>query len=98
MNKKMQVASWLFIAMLLVNILFSYEFIISNAHHDCSGEDCPVCVQIEEAVQFISNIKFISILPFVMTVLYVLKEFCSRLTPVIVTRPTLVSEKIKLLN
>lgn len=59
------------VVVLLSGILFSYDFIIENAHHDCSGENCPICIEIDQAAQIISNIRFVPVLPFVVAVLCV---------------------------
>lgn len=59
------------VMVLLSGIFVSYDFIIENAHHDCSGENCPICIEIDQAVQIISNIRFVPVLPFVMAVLCV---------------------------
>ena len=32
--------------LMLVFVLFSVFFIAHEAHHDCTGEDCPVCAAI----------------------------------------------------
>lgn len=35
---------------LLVSILFSSLFVVAEADHDCVGEDCPVCLQIQASL------------------------------------------------
>jgi hypothetical protein len=37
--------------------LFSESFIISHAVHDCCGEGCPVCVQIQEMENFFRQLR-----------------------------------------
>lgn len=70
MEKKSIVAILLVVSIFL-GIFFAYSFIIENAHHDCNGEDCPICLEIKQAIQFISNVKFVPILSYIMTVLSV---------------------------
>ncbi len=49
----------LILSMLLsVVLLFSAFYIVAEAHHECSGEDCPICVcihQCERTLQQIGN-------------------------------------------
>ena len=41
---KNRTASAALALLLVMSILFSVGFIAAEAGHDCSGEDCPVCV------------------------------------------------------
>ena len=34
-------------AFLLLSILLSSVFVVAESDHDCSGHDCPVCIQIQ---------------------------------------------------
>ena len=46
-------------------MLFSHVFIIAEADHDCSGEDCPVCAVIavlSDAFKELSLIGFAAVL------------------------------------
>lgn len=90
--------SMILLIALFVCLFFSYQYMIKNAKHDCSGEDCPICVQLEAAIQFVSSIKVLPVLPFILAVLCVFtpiytihgKSFC--------VRKTLVSLKVELLD
>lgn len=44
--KACRVAAVVCAALLACALVCSLVFIIVEAHHDCSGEDCPVCAQI----------------------------------------------------
>lgn len=84
--------------LLIVMVIFSYHYVVSNAHHDCSGEECPICIQMEAAVAFVSGIKFIPTLSFFGIVLCV---FLHRFTPiekVYGVTNTLVKMKVEFLN
>jgi hypothetical protein len=43
--------------------LFSENFIINHAAHECCGEGCPVCMQIQEAGNFLRSLKSLSSQP-----------------------------------
>lgn len=86
------------LALILVNILFSYQFITENAHHTCSEEHCPICVQLEEALQFIQSIKCIPTTPFLMTVLFLLIRWVPFAVQQLCPSRTLISLKVELLD
>ena len=43
------------------SVFFSETTIYSNHDHDCIGEDCPICLQIETADNFLKTLKPASI-------------------------------------
>lgn len=51
MTKKDRIVAFLAAAALLLVLLASSAFIIVHAHHDCTGEDCPVCTRIEACTE-----------------------------------------------
>ena len=71
MNKKKKVPAVLLCLVLVAGILLSYDYIIEETHHDCSGRECPICMQIKEAVQFLSTIKFVPVVPYIVAVFLV---------------------------
>lgn len=83
---------------LFVMVFFSYDFVIRNAHHDCSGEECPICIQMESAVQFVSGIKFIPMLSFIGIVLCVLLHRITSIQKIYGVTNTLVKMKVEFLN
>ena len=59
MSKKYSVLSVLLAASILFVVIFSAFYIASEIDHDCCGEDCPICCQVElyeNAVKTISQI------------------------------------------
>lgn len=66
MSKKNKVIAVLLSLLLAAAILLSYDYIIEETHHDCSGRECPICMQLEEAVQFLSTIKFVPVVPYIV--------------------------------
>lgn len=83
---------------LLVCLLFSYEYVVSNTQHDCPGKDCTVCVQLEAAVHFISSIKILPMLSFIAIVLCVFTRIYAASERSACVRNTLVLLKVELLN
>ena len=45
-----RIFSGLLSAFLLAVLLFSSAFVASEADHDCSGRDCPICLEVQNCV------------------------------------------------
>lgn len=84
--------------LLIVMVIFSYHYVVSNAHHDCCGEECPICIQMESAVQFVSGIKFIPMLSFMGIVLCVFLHRITSIQKIYGVTNTLVKMKVEFLN
>lgn len=50
---------WLSI-ILVMGILFSYDYLSENTHHDCQEKECHVCVGLVTALKFVSGLKALS--------------------------------------
>ena len=50
--------SFAFAAILLLSVLFSVCYIALKAEHDCSGDECPVCVFLALCEQNIREYRF----------------------------------------
>lgn len=98
MKKVSKLIALIALISLFAGLLFSYDYIIENAHHHCSGEDCPICMEIEAAVQFVSNIRFIPLLSFIMAVLCVFTRVFASIENHIGVKQTLITLKVELLN
>lgn len=83
---------------LFIAIFLSVFFMAECAQHECAGENCPVCMQIEAVAHFVSNLKFIPLLSFVVAILCVFTWFCKSVTKTTFTKHTLISLKVELLN
>lgn len=83
---------------LLTGLLFSCCFLIENMNHDCMGENCPICLQMEEAVHFIQSMKCISVLSFFMVVLFLFTKWAAHEIKQICVSHTLISLKVEFLN
>ena len=98
MNKKKKVPAVLLCLVLVAGILLSYDYIIEETHHDCSGRECPICMQIEEAVQFLSTIKFVPIVPYIVAVFLVCLKKDRIQKENEIRNNTLITLKVELLN
>ncbi|AOZ97622.1 hypothetical protein [Butyrivibrio hungatei] len=85
-------------AMLLIGMLFSHIYIANEYHHDCTGEECPICQCIAECEAFIEQIStgvilFIAIAAVIFAVSKTVQSFKGDFLS-----NTLVSFKVRLNN
>lgn len=54
--KRRSCLAFVICAAILFGVLFSFLFIGSETQHNCCGEDCPVCISLEQAEQLLAQI------------------------------------------
>lgn len=87
------------LAVLLLFVTFaSYQIIGEKAHHECTGENCSICIQLEEAVSYIKSIKYVPILSFLAVILCVVTKWVSHKVEDVCVSRTLISLKVEMLN
>ena len=57
MTKKNRIVAVLLAVMVLVVMLYSALFITAEAGHDCVGENCPICYQINVCRNILKNLS-----------------------------------------
>ncbi len=83
-------------ALIVAFMLFSAFFIASEANHDCTGHDCPICVLIQQCENNLRQmgcgaLALVSvIIPVVSIFIFAYFSICN------LTQETLVSMKIRL--
>ncbi len=100
MRKRNAVAAVMITALILFVLLFSSFYMAAEADHDCSGEDCPVCVVLLQCQQAVKRISGSAPGTAVITLLLISATGII-LLPVsdsFISYPTLVSRKIRLDN
>ena len=75
-----------------------HAMLSNNMHHDCTGEHCEICLEIEMAEQLISGIKTLFTLSFGMAVLCVFAHIFTKTKEEICVKNTLISLKVELLD
>lgn len=98
MKKNRKLFAVILAAIFFATILFSYFFIVEQIHHDCTGEDCPICMEIQAALQTISSIKILSTLPLILSVFYVITQLCMIISESNCVKDTLITLKVEFLN
>lgn len=53
-------------------IILSVGYVVKEANHDCTGEDCPVCVQIE---QCLNNFRTLGTGTRIQSEIFVIEKF-----------------------
>ena len=97
-NKLLSSISLMLCGMLLFGMLFSSFFVSTEFHHDCSGEDCPICQMVALCESFIdqlgSGFTGLAVIIALMVCLYsAVSISVSAIRPL-----TLVSAKVRLNN
>lgn len=89
----------LFAALILVVSMFlSVLFIASNIHHDCTGDNCPICEQMQVAGNVLTKLSFaIVTIMIALALCFFTQESMAELSKVI-TYFTPVKLKVKMLN
>ncbi|MFT3983592.1 MAG: hypothetical protein QM697_06775 [Lachnospiraceae bacterium] len=98
MKRANKVIAIMLVVFLSAGILFSYDYIVEHTHHNCSGTDCSVCIQIKEAVQFISGIRFAAVQTYMAAVLCIVVLGTASAKNHIDIKNTLVTLKVEMLN
>ncbi len=99
MAKNKKLLAGLMALTVLIMLLFSVFFITSEARHNCIGENCPICHEVQTCFQVLNTLGT-SGLSTVVAVLGAAHFFVICVIPVFHRIPshTLVSLKVKLTN
>ena len=79
-------------------MLFSVCFVIAEADHDCIGEDCPICYQINICENTLRSIGFVSVSVIFAGFLGLFVIATPTLSKKLAYNTSLVSLKVKLSN
>ena len=86
-------------AVMIMILLLSLVFVIRGEdHHDCCGEDCPICSCIRECSTALSRLDAVPASSAAALFLLIAISFMPVLTPDLFVRETPVSGKVRLNN
>ncbi len=98
MNNRKNILS-VFVAFILVcAVLFSSAYILLNQEHDCSGIDCPVCMELGMAEQTISGLEPAPVIEACLIILCVFPQAYMCFFGNNDVSDTLITLKVELLN
>lgn len=69
-NKKRILSAALAVSVLFV-VLYSVIFIAAQSHHDCIGENCPICLQIQNCENTLKTLSSAAAVTAVSAIFYV---------------------------
>ena len=94
-NRKRILSAALAVSVLFV-VLYSVIFIAAESHHDCIGENCPICLQIQNCENTLKTLSSAAAVTAVSAILYatffIIKTYNTR--PFVSATP--ISLKVKL--
>lgn len=85
-------------AALLLGVLFSAFFIANEYHHDCTGEECPICQIIAECEAFINQIATGLVIAFEAVLVLAAAQDIRVMLGNLLVADTLVTQKVRLNN
>ena len=83
---------------LFITVILSCGYMIWQAHHDCTGEQCPICIEIEHAMQVLFNLKVMPHVTIYLITLCILMKFYVTIKESKYIKHTLISLKVELLD
>ena len=98
MIKQKKVVSALLALLLMLSLFFSVFFIAVEADHDCTGEDCPICCQIQNCENLLKNMATVPAAVYLATGILFALYLCASYVNAPIYHITLVSLKVKLSN
>jgi hypothetical protein len=61
--KKKPIISVLMLLVLVFSLFLSEYYVISHVQHDCTGDDCPICIQIDRCLNTLQSLTHCSAAP-----------------------------------
>lgn len=98
MEKRRKLVAAAMAVLLLLAVLSFYPIVAKNAHHDCTGEHCPICMEMEAIARTVSELRQLPVLQAVLLVLFVFTQILGWRWHSDCLRDTLITWKVELLN
>lgn len=98
MKKSVRVLSAFFALMIMFLMIYSLCFISNHTHHECVGEECPICEQIEIAKALVTRLSVIFVFFSAVFSLYKFIQSVSVDYSTVITYFSPIRLKVKMLN
>ena len=99
MSKKfLKIVAPVMAALVILAVVMSLLFVIHEAHHHCTGEDCPICARIEACINTVKNLINVTLLSILLFLIPSLLSSSSAPSRIFGKAITPVNLKVKLLN
>ncbi len=79
-------------------MLFSASFIAENIHHDCAGDDCPICTVMIQCSNHLRSIGTVLTVVAAVAGFLVVEKELSQNTPEDLSAVSLISQKVRMNN
>ncbi len=91
--------SWIVLVVFSLVIFCSSTFIITHTNHDCTGDDCSICMELAECHKTLNTLgtAVAGVLQLILT-LCIVAALCSIIIKSHSEHTTLISLKVELLN
>ena len=96
--KERRITTVLIVSVLLCMLLFSSFYIVKERCHDCAGEDCPICMVIEQCENSLKTLTNGHILEVVVGFVLSFTMILSFYQESISCQNTLINQKVRLNN
>lgn len=98
MKKATKVTAVIMIAILFCSMLYSIFFITNNTHHDCTGESCPICEQLQIAGSIVNKVSTAITTIVAAIFLCVSTQICGNMYQRSIVENSPIRLKVKMLN
>lgn len=98
MKKTTKVMTLMMLVMFFFSMLYSVFFLVNNAHHDCTGENCPICEQLQIAENIVNKLSTAIVSIAAAIFLCVSAQTCSSSYHYIIVEDSPVRLKVKMLH
>lgn len=88
-------AAFLLMLLVVFSVVFSAGFVASEIHHECCGEDCPICLEIKMCETTLKSV-FTGLAPALGVLFFAAAENISVRLREVAVRSSLITLKVKL--
>lgn len=98
MEKRRRLLAVAMTVLLVLTVVSFFPIVTKNAHHDCTGEHCPICMEMQAIARTVSELKQLPVFFAVVLVLFVFLQILGQRSSLCCRRDTLITWKVELLN
>lgn len=59
--KKKRIIAVIFAVLFALSLIFTFSFIFANANHECVGDECPICAEIQSCEDFLKSVTTVAV-------------------------------------
>lgn len=93
-----RITAWVAISAIVLVLLFSVCYIVEHADHECTGEDCPICLVMEQCGNNLKTVGTAIMIACVAVVLFTSLQENKHYQTSMFPCNSLISQKIRMNN